>query len=1220
MTDPVRLETRPEVLRRRADALWERHEQGVPLTEGELDALAEAHFRLGVQPDLDPVAALTLLARAQRADPANPKHAYHIGRIYLERGRLELALEWLTTAADLAPANHRVWAHIYLVHQGLHERRAGDSGYSGELQERAESIAEAVREGRDDLKPEPELERVSAQDPPSEPPLPLLRPGECRWSGIRDLAVESRLRGRTTERTRDALAAELERIAGLAAERPGGIASFTVLAVQWMVCGYPPATARRLARVLPPRDGPDRNLLDLVCELFEADEAGLPARLAGCLDEGLLPDVLIALIHQRRLMRRPLHLADLGAYTAARQFTGGEPEVHLASMRRAVRALSAEPAAALADVAAPEEDAPEAPSGPDERLEAFERVAARISGAIKDAYDLTKELGRTDVSSAESHGRVGADHAVLTEAVRRIAEVKAIRLKEFQTFISNVPAGLRMPREEFMGRVAECESQLQTPLGTVKNLLHKKIAKRLSTHRPELPAAEPARTSPSERALALQAAVAATAPDPSPPAAVTLPEPTPPEGTPADQVSAAVAEVRLALDRNVDAAWETLRAYPPRLQRRTALVLLRSYLNGHVAETRHRMGQRTVARRHWQSMLAESPMQPAVLHNLAVAHTSAGDTAPAAQAWGRYLEALYAQSVLAGAPGRGAAFRADVHRTLAGSFGTATLCGRRADGDRSELRLRGFPAELASPAKVTLALAHLRLADLNQALSYRSPVLRLGVPRSVGQERLDEARDARLEFVTTACAVLPARVRGPFEELCRTAIHEAHEDASRTSGRTRKATDEAEEEAHMAWGRERILWKVSIAQELAADADWPVTEASGDIIAGLRLLDGLRLDSQDQTLLRTARQLGVQEDPFLFLERHNNLSDHACKVALERIFHAAQQPPGSSADFPERFRRIGRSWWRNTVPHRYLELLDDPQPVYHSSVEKALAVLSEDRDRLNADQIRAVEAAVPIMERWTGRLPGATGPGRVLANLLYLLGREDKARQLFEATNAAAFAGGAVSLEQVTDEIRLEMFSDAVAHLRKYAAGGRHGERVRTLTAEAYRRWIHSARRRGRSARRGPDSAGLLPAVEDIRSDLARWSEPEAVLASRTLVVEATLVEHELRPGDAQDKQRADGLRQLWEGDEENSFARYELVLALYRCALGLRLDVRRATGSDRAALRAEFITVRTECATHATGLVETSDADALHEHALWDDKRRDKIESILERLGERRR
>lgn len=154
MTTTVRLETRPGVLHGLADELWERYEQGRPLRPEELEALAEACFRLGVRPDAEPGAALSLLARAHPVDPVNPKHPYHIGLIHLRHGRLEAALEWLTAAAELAPANHRIWAHLSVVHQDLHEQRTGTPDYAGDQRKRAAEIVDAIRSGQDSLVPD----------------------------------------------------------------------------------------------------------------------------------------------------------------------------------------------------------------------------------------------------------------------------------------------------------------------------------------------------------------------------------------------------------------------------------------------------------------------------------------------------------------------------------------------------------------------------------------------------------------------------------------------------------------------------------------------------------------------------------------------------------------------------------------------------------------------------------------------------------------------------------------------------------------------------------------------------------------------------------------------------------------------------------------------------------------------------------------------------------
>src|SRR5205823_2508388 len=136
------------------------------------------------------------------------------------------------------------------------------------------------------------------------------------------------------------------------------------------------------------------------------------------------------------------------------------------------------------------------------------------------------------------------------------------------------------------------------------------------------------------------------------------------------------------------------------------------------------------------------------------------------------------------------------------------------------------------------------------------------------------ARDRRTAAVAAAVRALPARVRDPFEKLCRRLVDEAHREASQTKGRTRRPGDEAEEQAHMEWARGRILWKLGIAKAvLGAQADWALTEYSGDVIGNLRLVDDLPLDPADEVLLRSVQTLGVQGDPRAFVERHNRLSE-----------------------------------------------------------------------------------------------------------------------------------------------------------------------------------------------------------------------------------------------------------------------------------------------------------------------------------------------------------
>ncbi|TQM85307.1 hypothetical protein FHX81_7786 [Saccharothrix saharensis] len=1156
MTSP---ENRPEVLRPIADELLARYERGARLGADEPAALAEACFRLAVHPATSSDEALSLLATAHRVDPLDPRHPYHVGLIHLRHGRLDAALSWLTAAAEAAPTNHRVWAHLSIVHQGLHERRVGDPSYEGEDRQRVDEITAAVREG---------------EDLDGDAPSTLVRPGESRWSGIHDISAERMMRRPAGERGRDLVAQDLRRIAEFAGRRGGGAAAFTVSAVQWLVHGYPTATVRRLAAPLP--DGPARRVLDLVCELFEVDEQSLPARLAECLARRELPDLLVALVHQRRLLWRPLQVSNLSAYAAARRFVAGDPAPHLDAMTSALRAVTtAAPPRTPADVTA--EKVPGA--DPREVLAGFERDVDSIARHKKSAGDLAKALRRADLADAAVRARAHADHALLTVIAKRLEQTRVERGRELLAFKQTAVPAVR--DEEFDRRVERCEKALQQPIGVNGHL--SAVRKKLLSH--GVPPAVPMSAGVAELAAELGAPTATPTPTP-----VTTPGSTDP-GT---RVAAAVAEVDRALADNAARAWKSFDAYPPELRRRSALVLLRSHLNGRLAEALHRMGAHTPARRHWQAMLTENPMSTAVLRNLAVAHTAAGELAEANRSWSRYLEALYAESLLAGQPARGAAERAGVHRVLAGSFGTAALCGRPADDGTPDPPPRGVAAELTSPARVALALAHLRLEELNRALSYRSPVLRLGVTRSGRRAQLDEAFDARLGLVEAACAPLPERVRAPFEELCRTAFQAAHEAACDPGSRVRGATDQDEEEAHVAWTHERVRWKSRIAAELLGSDDWPVTESSGEVLTSLRLLDQVRLDPSDDTVRKAVLRLGA---PITYLRQLNDLSGLAAGFAVERIFRAAENRLDSSVDFPLRYQRLCRSWRRNGAPERHLDLLEDPHPVYLPSVEHAIDLLN---DGASDREVReAVLAALPTMAHWITRLRGAPGPAAMLGELLNAVGEQDRGRSLLAEAHATCVPRDSPAYVRLC--IQCDELEDARTRLLRIARKGEHLEEVHRLLVAVHRRrmlWN-----------------GALPTSTEIEEDFDLMSHLDAGDARRQLVVEVTIAKHRRRPGDVDPDSLANDLRRLLRADKGNSYARYQLTQLLYQHAVSVRTAMRATFGARREALRDELTRLRTECADHAATLLLDHDPTD-DRHALADASRFEEVQRIHTKVG----
>ena len=364
------LHREPRLLRKRLDQLLANRKSG--RRDGrETEALAECCFRLALHAATPAKEAIGLLQRAHRLDGTNPRYAYHLARVYFVHGEFDRAATWLQAAARLCPASHRIWTHVSLLQRELDAQYfQNDQFEPQDLRKRGEEVASLIREGVDHFEMrfarfEPRRSQAQGQatdpsrerpgsDGPAEPgagpargappsrggddsaqegrsasgagaQLPparrTLSPGRCRWSGIRDLAGEDLLEGEPSGRTRDQALPELLHAARVAETRPNGPSAFAILAIQWLICGYPVETVLRLRKMFPPRlEAPSLALVDLVCGLWQAGEDRVAARIAEALDAGSIPPVLAALVHHRRLLARPLKLPAVSDYRAARRF------------------------------------------------------------------------------------------------------------------------------------------------------------------------------------------------------------------------------------------------------------------------------------------------------------------------------------------------------------------------------------------------------------------------------------------------------------------------------------------------------------------------------------------------------------------------------------------------------------------------------------------------------------------------------------------------------------------------------------------------------------------------------------------------------------------------------------------------------------------------------------------------------------------------------------
>jgi tetratricopeptide (TPR) repeat protein len=473
-----------------------------------LMALAEANFRLAVHPDTEPTEAIGLLQESIRLDGANPKYAYHLGRIHFGSQNFEQAARWFRLACCLTPTSHRVWAHVAVLLRELDGHYRGNDDYEPNvLLRRAKAIEEAIRSGQDNIDPDlldfvppPSLaaqERRARQRQPgggkeSMAPAEQMRPAarvrrylsarRCRWSGVDHLFIEQVLGGRPTQANVRQMAPVLEQLAGRIPQRPGTAGAFVILCIQWLVAGYPVATIRRLMGALENRTC-SLQLLEHVCILFESDAADVPALISARLANGQIPPVLGALIHQQRRLWMPLSFRNLGLYRSARGFAAGQHarndqtrdvEENRAAqalelvrrLERAVAALQAAPPKPLKD------ELPKAATGDtldaaacSALLQRFEAAAQQLTRLKDEGFQLLKsglDAATLQIADAAALHQAAADLAAAELFVQTLADAAEMTARRFEQLVESLSAlDSTLLGSDFGTRREECTSALQ---------------------------------------------------------------------------------------------------------------------------------------------------------------------------------------------------------------------------------------------------------------------------------------------------------------------------------------------------------------------------------------------------------------------------------------------------------------------------------------------------------------------------------------------------------------------------------------------------------------------------------------------------------------------------------------------------------------------------------------------------------------------------------------
>lgn len=671
------------------------------------------------------------------------------------------------------------------------------------------------------------------------------------------------------------------------------------------------------------------------------------------------------------------------------------------------------------------------------------------------------------------------------------------------------------------------------------------------------------------------------------PAAAPVEEP----AGPAELVGRQLERLDGAVDQRFAEALETFAAYGANAATAPAIVALRRYVMAHQADALYRLGRKEDAQRVWYRMLSTDRLDVDVLRNLAVSHTQSDEISRAMSAWQSYLEALCFLDVAADDPRGHASERAQLHRVFAAAYASRSLAS---DYKEKDVDLSDIAAFLTSAGRVHAFSAHWRLAALNAALGYRSPTLVLGSSRSTDERSLSVALERQIEHAEDACRQLPRRVRSSFRALCVRSLNDAFEQARGVKGRKRDRYYPAEEEQHVAALKHIVFMKLRIRQALTDDVEWATGDASGNVLANLREIDAISLDTSDALVIQTLKSIGVTDDIETFVEQLSGLRELCASYAIRRIFDESATPRCTG----ERFGRVVASWAAGGVPETALDLLDDPQFLYSPTIQRAFELRNRDGELRQGDR-RELEGAIAELRSVADSYPGVSGPPRLAADLLIRLGRGDDARTLLERVERTAFHPQAAKRARpllILANVAEREFQRATEALRAELAAEPAGEDGLGLLQSTYRAWL--------------SGEGEPPEPEEIRTDFDRWLAAAAAAGiDEDLRTRALAAKHELTAaavvasctdarGNLDDERLADAAGRERQADPDNVHLLYAEAKCAYKvCATLSQLGNSGEIGF--AELRSQLESALARAESLARALVAASKpSDSWHEDA----------------------
>ena len=287
------------------------------LTPTELEALAESSFRIAVYPHTPYEKAVALLCDAMKLDSANPKYAFHLGRILMQNNEMSGAKKAFQAAYKIVPSNHRIWACYAQIQWQMEHELKGSKGYiANSLGGKADRLTKAILSGEDfiedefidceakynikeDQQPKKTSARARLQQKAAEagdhqapweqkkeqlPKIRYTQSGKCRNYGVLQLQLEQILSGSPTGISIKRAREYMDRIIGLRNKNQRRH-MFIVAAVEWLIRGYPAEVITAYLQDASLRCA----MLDGLTDVFLKPYPQNVALLSGYVNQGAVP-------------------------------------------------------------------------------------------------------------------------------------------------------------------------------------------------------------------------------------------------------------------------------------------------------------------------------------------------------------------------------------------------------------------------------------------------------------------------------------------------------------------------------------------------------------------------------------------------------------------------------------------------------------------------------------------------------------------------------------------------------------------------------------------------------------------------------------------------------------------------------------------------------------------------------------------------------------------